>query len=70
MKTGILPMIYNHRHNDLHEIIAKVLKKIYRQLFFKESNTILVYLTFSGKQIENKQKKHSHLRYIHKSFSR
>lgn len=28
MKTGILPIIYNHRHNDLHEIIAKVLKKI------------------------------------------
>lgn len=27
MKTGILPIIYNHRHNDLHEIIAKVLKK-------------------------------------------
>lgn len=40
MKTGILPIIYNHRHNDYHEIIAKVLKKIYRQLFFKESNTI------------------------------
>lgn len=67
MKTGILPIIYNHRHNDLHEIIAKVLKKIYRQLFFKESNTILVYLTFSGKKTN---KKHSHLLYIHKSFSR
>lgn len=24
MKTGILPNIYNHRHNNLHEILAKV----------------------------------------------